>query len=555
MFSTKTERKLNYENGRMLNDIKLKELPSDFVLRDVQKTMLDMTREAIRKGNRHIVQHLSTAGGKTVWAGYVFYLAFQKDPGCQCWFIVNRNTLLKQTKDELEKFFGFDCGIVQGQQPIELNKHVQIATIQTLHNRLTSDNPVIWREFNNLPVKIACADECHLRFKGYETVRDAWDPLILGLTGTPFTQGMAKFWDDMVRPAKMKELIDNETLSDYRVKVCVAVKRENLSTNSTGEYVDDDVEKEVANIIGDVYQEWADSEDMKGRSFIGFSRNISTCIALAEKFTDHNVPVAYVHSKMSDETVQEILDAFKGGLYIGVFSVAKLIEGFNFPEVSALIMCNPMAPSKHDPNIPNSCNRYVQSFGRGARQHKGKDYCLIHDHTGNFMQYGDYELIEDYFPVLDDGKPKKKTTNPAERKKHVVRECPECHMAMKGGQCKYCGVKTKKPTQFLEAGDLNFIEGEMVEVKRSKKQKNKSQAKDMGWPEKIKFYGQLKQYCIDKKKKPGFAAHCWKSFAGTWPNDRRFKDAPCLPVGENVRHFILKKQIAFAKGKQNETTS
>lgn len=533
----------------MLNDIKLKEMPEGFELRKAQKLMLDMTRESVRKGNTKIVQHLSTAGGKTVWAGFVFYSAFQKDPGCQCWFIVNRNTLLEQTKAEFEKFFGFDCGIIQGQQPIELHKHVQIATIQTLHNRLNSKNPTIWKEFNDLPVKIACIDEVHLDFAGYKTVEEAWNPLMLGLTGTPFTKGMGKFWHDMVRPAKMAELIADGTLSDYKVRACVAVKREKLTTNSTGEYVDQDVENEVSRIIGDVYQEWADSDDMKGRPFIGFAKNISTCIALAETFTDHGVHVAYIHSKMSDDKCQAILDSFKAGLYIGVFSVAKLIEGFNYPAVSALIMCTPMAPSKHDPNIPNSCNRYVQQIGRGLRQHDGTE-CLVHDHTGNFLQYGNYEMIEDYFPVLDDGKPKKKRISPEERKNHAVRECPTCHMAMKGATCRTCGVTTKKPNQFLEAGDLEFIDGEMVEVKKSKTAQQKKVKKEMDWPAKIRFYGQLKQYCIDKKIKPGFAAHKWRELVGTWPNDPRLKNAPLLPVGKNVSSWILSRHAAYGKRKQ-----
>lgn len=535
----------------ILDPIQLKPLPADFKLRDEQKTAFDLVRQSIGKGNRRIVLHMSTAVGKTVWAGMVFYLSFQKNPTCQCLFIVNRNTLLLQAKEEFEQFFGFDCGIVQGNQPLRLDKHVQIATIQTLQNRLTSDNPSIWREFNNLPVAISVIDECHLMFKGYQTVLEAWNPIMLGLTGTPFTKGMGRFWEDMVRPSSMADAIKNGTLCDYRVKVCVSVNRRKLKTVSTGEYMDSDVEDEVGKIIGDVYKEWATSEDMQGRPFIGFAKSIKTCIALTKTFTDNGARVAYVHSKMSDDDVQAVLDSFKAGMYEGVFSVIKLIEGFNFPESSAMISCTPLAPSKHDPNIPNSCNRFVQMAGRVLRQHESKGYALIHDHTGNFLQYGAYEDIENHFQVLDDGKPKEVKMSPEERKAHAVRECPKCHMAMKGKICT-CGHETKKPTQFLEAGDLEFIDGEMVEIKRAPKNAQKQRKKEMDWPAKIKVYGQFKQYCLDKGKKSGYAAHCWKSFIGTWPNDKRLKDAPLVPVGENVRMWIQSRNIAYAKkqGKQ-----
>lgn len=843
----------------MLEPIKLAPLAESFILRDSQVTMLDLCRQSIRAGNKKIINHLSTGGGKTVWAGMVFYSAFQKDPTCQCWFIVNRNTLLEQAKNAFEDFFGFDCGIVQGNRPLELHKHVQVATIQTLHNRLTSDNPSTWARFRELPVKIAVIDEAHLTFKGYQTVEESWNPLILGLTATPFSKGMGKFWDDMVRPASMLSLIKDGTLSDYRVKAGVAIDRSKLSTNSTGEYVDKEVEEECSKIIGDVYDEWAKSDDMKGRPFIGFAQNIATCIALAEKFTENGARVAFIHSKMSDELVQDTLDSFKAGHYEGVFSVVKLIEGFDYPEVSALLMCAPYAPSKYDPNIPNSCNRYVQSAGRGLRSHEDKGYCisrgtkiltqhglvnienitidhevwdgvsfvnhggahcngvkdvieyqgliatpnhkvmtengweefgnvanregriivtglfgvsqrfssnsftesrkekssewenesvcrgsvqrllwnihviiqqfkktkegwvsnmqpekeddnsrlalqentvtkrqmykqekqamgklrrawdkvfisichgvwrmgdkklrvsekskiptrqdrqqygvrggehevgnpfdeceqfkklwrkgqvykfqksesrnkirgqdakktycrrgdgegnnssiqkgikqtkrevwdiynsgelsrytangllvhncLIHDHVGNYLQYGPYELIEELFTELDDGKIKKRELTTEERKERAPRECSNCHMTFQGTLCNVCGHKPKKPTQFLAAGDLDFIEGEMVEVKKPETDTRKKLNKDMTWDEKVAFYGMLKTHCSVKGMKQGWAAHKYRARFGVWPNDPRLKEAKRIPITSEVASWIKSQQIRYAKRK------
>jgi len=545
----------------MLSPIQLNHLPEDFELRKVQEAMLHLLRGAIRDGNQHIIAHLATAGGKTVLAGMIYYLAFQKDPTCQVWFVVNRNTLLLQAKSEFEKFFGFDCSIVQGERVPDLSKHVQIATIQTLHNRLNSKKPHVRGFFTERKAKICVFDEAHLIFKGYQTVADIWNPLIIGLTATPFTKGMGRFWEEMVRPASMASLIKDKTLSDYKVMSCVPIDREALEVVSTGEFKDEDVERETKKIIGDVYQEWKDSDDMEDRPFIGFTKNIATAVALAELFQSNGESVAYVHSKMSDELVQDTLDAFKGGMYIGVFSVVKLIEGFDYPAVSALLDCVPLAESKHDPNIPNSCNRYVQKAGRGLRAHPGKDYTLIHDHGGNFERFGAYELIEDLFPVLDDGKPKKapKKLTAKERLKRVEMECSKCKAFFKGSHCPFCGHKPKKPTTFVQAGDLEFTNGKMVEVKKTPKlsapaERNRKES----WDDKIRFAEELKGHCIQKSNNnpslntEGYYAHKYKARYGVWPNDSRVKywHVDSREPGTTVSSWIKSQNIAYAKRKK-----
>lgn len=536
----------------MLEEIKLKALPGKFRLRQAQGLMLTQVRDAVRFGKKKIVAHLGTGGGKTVFAGMVFYSSFKKNPRSQCWFIVNRNTLADQAKAEFEKFFGFDCGIVQGDRPLELHKHVQIATIQTLTNRLNSDNPSVWSQFRNLPVNVVVADEVHLDFKGYRDIYDKWDPLMIGLTATPFTRGMGLFWDALARPVPMSDLIKDGTLCDYRVRACVSVDRNNLEVSSTGEYKDSGIEKEVGRIIGDVYKEWAASDDMKGRPFLGFAKNISSCIALSELFNSNGARTAFVHSKMSDGAVSATLASFKAGHYDGVFSVIKLIEGFDFPDVSALILCSPMAPSKHDPNIPNSCNRYVQSAGRGLRSSPGKDYCLIHDHTGNYMQYGAYELIENLFPGLDDGKAKKKRLTTEERIERAPRECSNCRMVFSGALCCYCGHKPKKPTQFLEAGDLDFADGKMIEIKKACSEKEKRKInREMSWADKAIFYGQLKTYCSMKGMKKGWAAYKYKARFGVWPNDKRVSSAKRVKLTKEVKDWITSQNIAYANRRKS----
>ena len=534
-----------------LAPIRLKPLPDDFELREVQDLSINMIRGSYGKGFKRTILHLATSGGKTILAGMLFRKVFEKNPTAQCWFIAPRITLLTQTKKEFEDIFGYDCGIVQGDTEIDLSKHVQIATIQTLANRLTSNSEYVWSAFNRMPVAMVAGDEAHLQFAGHQTVWDAWEPHMLGLTATPFSKGLGLFWEDMVRPKRMADLIKEGVIADYRVKACVSIDRAKLGKTTTGEYTDADVEDETNKIIGDVFKEWNDSEDMKGRPFLGFTQTIATCIALSNLFNESGANTAFVHSKMSDEDVQDTLDAFKAGHYDGVFSVVKLIEGFNFPAASAMLDCAPLAPSKSDPNMPNAPARYVQKTGRVVRTHDDKDYALIHDHVGNFAQYGGVEFIEDSFPTLDKTKKgEPKVLTPEERKEKAVRECSKCGMIVKGKICNICGFVTKKPTQFLEAGDLEFVDGEMVEIKKVSAKKKDKKPK----MEKVDFAAQLKTHCNNVKlKKPtanvaGMYKAIYKNYFNVWPRgDTNFDRILPRDTGAGFDSYIKSQNIRYAK--------
>ena len=553
-----TLKALNDDYGRKMNlePIGLKPLPDDFELREVQEIATNQTRLTFKNGNKRVTVQLPPGGGKTILTGYMFRLTLEKKPSSQCIFIVPRTTLLYQTKKVFEVLFGFDVGIIKSGEKSNLDRHVQVCTIQTLNNRLMHKKESISNAYKNLPVAMVAIDENHLQFEAFKNIKDLWDPWMIGLSGTPFSKGMGKLWQALVRPKKMIELIEDGTISDYQVKACVPINRTNLRKGSTGEYIEKDVEKETTKIIGDVFNEWSTSEDMRGRRFIGFAPSIATCIALSTLFNDNGANTAFVHSKMNDDAVQSILDAFEAGNYVGVWSVVKLAEGFDDAEVSAIIDCAPLAPSKYDPNIPNSATRYVQKVCRGTRSHPKKDYCLIHDHAMNFMQYGPYESIEDHFTVLDDGSTKPKPMGPEERIKKVVKECPACGMVMKGVHCDICGHLLKKPTQWLEAGDLEFTHGKMIAIKKSSTLANKK--KPASREDKIKFSSMLKFKLnkIREKKSTlnikGMFAHKYKARFGVWPvGDFTFNSVFPREPDQGFNAWYTSQNIKYAKRKKS----
>ena len=352
---------------------------------------------------------------------------------------------------------------------------------------------------------------------------------MVGLSATPFAAGMGKLWEGLVRPESMKESLRNGTISKYRIIACRKASRintNNLKIDSTGEYTDRTVDKEVSRVVGDVYREWKDSVDMRGRKVLIFAQSISSCLALTDKFLSNGVRTGCIHSKMTEVEIQNAINSFKDGELEMLCSVKMLIEGFDHAEVSGILMCAPLAPSKSDPNIPNSPVSYLQMAGRGLRACEGKEYCLIHDHSGNSLRYGRYELIEELFHELSDEKRVKTQLTTEERKKRAIRECKICTSVVHGPKCPRCGHETHPPTKFLTAGDIVYEHGVMVDITtwnldqtaKKRKARERGKAVEMTLGEKGMFAAMLKQFTENKvKAKKG-------KMKGEWYYNMKYKE-------------------------------
>jgi len=266
-----------------------KPLPEGFALRDVQRAMHSGLVDAFKSGKRRPVIMAPTGSGKTKFAGYTIHRALTKNPNQRIAFIVPRTSLLEQTYREFSEFFGFNCGVIRGvDDRLDLTAQVQVATIQTLNNRIdTSDI------FAQLHFGIVFIDECHLEFMARDKVSA---DIIIGLTATPYSKNMGLFYDCLVKSIPATELVDQGIITPLRVKSAQAqIDTSNLHTTSTGEYREDEEEKAAQAIIGNVCEEWENNPDMRNRPFLGFAKTIATCIALAEDFQARGHRVGYVH--------------------------------------------------------------------------------------------------------------------------------------------------------------------------------------------------------------------------------------------------------------------
>jgi len=491
-------------------------MPDDFSLRDVQRAMHSGLAQKFVQGKRRPVIMAPTGSGKTKFAGYTIHRALTKNQNQRIAFIVPRNSLLEQTYKEFTEFFGFRCGVIQGvDDRLDLSAQVQIATIQTLNNRIDTHDL-----FAKLHFGIVFIDEAHIEFAAREKISG---DLIIGLTATPYSKNMGLFYDSLVKSVPAVDLVEQGIITPLRVMSAKAqIDTAKLSTTSTGEYKESEEEKAAQAIIANVCDEWENNQDMRNRPFLGFAKTIETCVELTGEFQNRGHRVGYVHSKMSQEDCDAVLESFKAGLLDGIWSVVKLIEGFDYPEASAILIATSFAPSKSDKYTPNALNRYVQLFGRGRRAADEKEYCLVHDHGQNWEKFGNPDYFEIGFDELLKGKKPEPKEPPAERKQKKTA-CPNCGTYIEGRpSCHVCGTELKKYTKIIDGKAIEYIDGKMVDVTDTKEQK--ATRKSMTLSDKQDLYSGLKWVYqnarIKKGKRPlkdGFIAHRYRDITGVWP--------------------------------------
>ena len=170
---------------------------------------------------------------------------------------------------------------------------------------------------------------------------------------------------------------------------------------------------------------------------------------LQKAFNDAGFPCNIVHSKLSKNERDKNLNDWRYGDVINFcVSVNILVEGFDMPELSCLIMCRPTK----SPVI------WVQAIGRILRTYGGKKSALLIDMVGNIKEFGlDLDNPKFIIPKSVDGDGDGDA---------VTKICPGIHKdgSSCGSElyaavlvCPYCGYK-------FNAEEVQALLGDMEEV-------------------------------------------------------------------------------------------
>lgn len=486
----------------------------------IQEKIVNACRDEM-KINKKIILQAATGIGKTIVSTWIIKQAEKK--GLKILFICDRISLIDQTSNVFHDY-GIQHGIYQADNPLyDPEMQVQLGSIQTLSRRKQRDYDLI------------IIDEVHTFFKAHEKIiNHNKDSFIIGLSATPFTAGLGKYFHKHIEPVPMRQLIDEKYLCDFEIYGPDTIDLSKVRTVA-GDYREDDlsIAADKPQLVADVVETWIKlANDMKT---IVFAVNVAHAKHLEKVFNQKRVPVKEINGYMPKEGpggANQIIQDFRDNKFKVLISVEMLVKGFDVPDVECIVFAT----------ATKSIMKWIQAVGRGLRTFDGKTMCRILDHGSNAERLGFPDEYE--FEELDDGKKSDSKTKKKDKKEEKLpKKCPSCDFLKPAGirKCPACGFEPA----YLE--DVETIDGKLKKIERKKPGKY-----SIG--DKQSFLSQLNQYAAEKGYKQGgkgcfgWALHKYKAFFGVMPSNKiRWNDREA--VTSEVNKFITHENIKYAKRK------
>lgn len=490
-----------------------------------QSEGLEALRQSISQGIRRIVLCAPTGSGKTLLSTAIVEGAQRK--GNRLAFVVSSLSLIDQTVEAFYADGVRDIGVIQASHHLtDWSKTVQVCSIQTLKSRGAFPES-----------QIVIFDECHVLHefhKQWLTHSDWQNVPFIGLSATPGTKGLGKYFNTLLTISTTRELIENGYLSKFK---CFATGHPDLSDVKivAGDYQE--------NQLSDAMQEGTLTADIVRTWLEKWGKDKTLCYAvdcahaknIQERFEHAGIACGYQDAKTPNDERREIKRKFHNGEFKVVCNVGTLTTGTDW-DCRCLVLARPT----------RSAMLFQQIIGRCLRTADGKDQAIILDHSDTTQKLG--FVTDIHWDKLDDGKPKEKSAV-AERKPSLPKECEECTFLKPAGVhvCPNCG---HKPTR---VSDIAERDGELMEISFDKVAKSKASiARDWSEQDKAKFLAELKAYAALHGYKDGWSANKYREKLKVWPHWSIKDVAPAAAVSPTTSLWIRSRAIAWAKSKRRE---
>lgn len=325
----------------------------------------------------------ATGTGKTVVAAFDFKQFFeQKHRQARLLFVAHRQEILQQAQTTFrnvlrDQNFG---ELLVGQFQANRLEHL-FCSVGMLASRRLWDQ--VGRDFYDYIV----VDEVHHgTAASYRPIFENFAPkILLGLTATPERMDgdnvAADFGNRFAAEIRLAEALEEKLLCPFHyfgVADPIALNGEQFWRNGKYDaaalenvYVLDHAraKQRVDAILVALTRYEPDLTTIKG---IGFCVTIKHAVFMAEQFTQREIPSGAFVSGVEVGRCQDMLDDLKAGRLTFLFTVDKLSEGIDVPEVNTVLFLRPT----------ESLTVFLQQLGRGLRHAPGKDCLTVLDFVG-----------------------------------------------------------------------------------------------------------------------------------------------------------------------------
>ncbi|MGE4909468.1 DEAD/DEAH box helicase [Yersinia enterocolitica] len=493
-----------------------------------QERALNMLRSDWKSFGSFMV-YAPTGSGKTGLAAFIADGFVSR--GMRVLFIAPYTILINQTAQRFIEY-----GLPEDEISFIWQKHpsydpalkIQIASAATLIRRQFPDN-----------IDLLIVDEAHLRQKQIlieiERLTRETQVKVIGLSGTPFSPFLGNYYQQLVKPTTIGELIQRGDLSGYEFYAPSKPDLKGVKTTNTIDCGRDYNENQLAEImcgadlVGDIVDNWLQN----GRDLptVAFCVNVDHANYVTIQFNKVGINAEVMVAETPHEERQLIIHRFEMGATKIIVSVGVLVAGFD-SDVRCVIYARPT----------KSEIRWLQALGRGLRTAPGKESCLVFDHSGTVHRLGFPDSIEyNELPSKSDGMKDSASREAEERTEKLPKECTECHFMKPAGVyvCPKCGFKP------LVGQDVD------TDTQRGLKKLGKgkrvfTQSDKQAWWSQIKFY-QRQRSSMGKPVSDGWCSHTFHDKFSEWPNG--LNDFP-MEITPEVSSYIKHKRISFAKGRE-----
>ncbi len=494
-------------------------------LRPYQHAAVEALRHSLQAGYRRPVLVSPTGSGKTNIAAAVVRGALDKNK--RVLFLAPRRELIDQACNRLLAH-GITPGVIMAGEPRSPYQSVQVASFDTLHARGVRSERMLMPDADVLIV-----DEAHLSVAPTrKAIIDCYpNAVVIGLTATPARSdgtGLGAIYDHLVETVTMRELVNDGFLVPALYYAPSKPDLEGLKI-ARGDYVIKELGKRMdqPQLVGDVVRNWF--RLARERRTVVFCVTRAHSRHVCAEFKARGIVAEHLDGETPLDERKAILKRVATGATQVLCNVFVATFGLDIPALDCCVLARPT----------RNISTYLQTVGRVLRSCDGKTDALIIDHAGAVSEHG---FVDDPVPWSLDGKEtvkERKQQAQQERREPKEITCGDCGTVFRGARvCPNCGYEMILPGKPVPTYQAN-----LQEVGRGKAGMNRNST----WEDKVKFFGQLKSYCLAQGFNLGWTSHKYRERFGVWPNDPRLRAAPEIPVTPEVAKWIKSRNIRHAK--------